>query len=305
MHDRSDLHTMVIDSLEEQIAVIDQAGNIVDVNAAWEKFGIENGLSAEFVSRGGNYLEVLQASSTSGDSLAAEAAQGISDVLGGRRASFYFEYPCHSPGQKRWFLMRLVGLKDSPGSLFVISHHNITERKLAEEKVEFLALHDPLTGLANRRYFDDMLSNEVRRSIRSQSPINLMVLDVDHYKEYNDQLGHLAGDHCLVRVGQVLLAYSHRAGDLAARLGGDEFALILGGTGSAEARVIADTIRKTVYDLGLVYGGSKRITISLGMVSAIPLMDQGENFLLEEADKALYRAKSAGRNCVIHEQFDI
>ena len=200
--------------------------------------------------------------------------------------------------------MRVVGLKGGEGNLFVISHHNITERKLAEEKAEYLALHDPLTSLANRRYFNDTLSNEIRRSIRNESVLSLMVIDVDHFKDYNDQLGHLAGDQCLIRVGQVLLAFSHRAGDLAARLGGDEFALILGGTGYAEAREIAEAIRKTVYDLGLVFGGAKRITISLGAVSVIPHMDRGENFLFEEADKALYRAKLAGRNCVVHEQFE-
>lgn len=304
MHDRSGLHSMVIDSLEDQIAVIDQTGMIVDVNAAWQQFGVDNGLSAEFASVGGNYLDVLRASSVSGDSLAAKAAQGISEVLNGKRASFYLEYPCHSPEKKRWFLMRVVSLKGGEGSLFVISHHNITERKLAEEKVEYLALHDPLTSLANRRHFNVTLSNEIRRSVRNESALSLIVIDIDNFKDYNDQLGHLAGDECLIRVGQVLRAYSHRAGDLAARLGGDELALILGGTHGGEAREIADAIHKTVYDLGMVYGGSKRITISVGVVSAIPHMDQGEDFLLEEADKALYRAKSAGRNCVVHEQLE-
>jgi diguanylate cyclase (GGDEF)-like protein len=303
MRDRAGLHTMVINSLEEQIAVIDQAGMIVDVNVAWLQFGVENTLSTDFASLGANYLEVLRASAASGDSLAAEAAQGISEVLNGKRVSFYLEYPCHSPEKRRWFLMRVVGLKGGQDNLFVISHHNITERKVAEEKVEYLAMHDPLTSLANRRYFNETLSNEIRRGIRNESVVSLIVLDVDHFKDYNDQLGHLAGDQCLIRVGQVLHAFSHRAGDLASRLGGDEFALILGGTGYAEVREIAEAIRKTVYDLGLIFGGSKRITISLGAVSVVPHMDQGERFLFEEADKALYRAKLAGRNCVVHEKY--
>jgi diguanylate cyclase (GGDEF)-like protein len=304
MRDRRELHTMVFDSLDEQIAVINQAGTIVDVNASWIHFGVKNGLSTEYAAVGSNYLNVLQTSAESGDSLAAEAAQGILDVLDGQRASFYFEYPCHSPEQKRWFLMRVTGLKGSSGNLFVISHHNITERKLAEEKAEYLSLHDPLTGLANRRHFNEILNSEMRRSIRQQSAITLVELDVDHFKEYNDEHGHPAGDQCLVKVGQILLAFSQRPGDLAARLGGDEFALILGDTDFMAAQEIVHAIREEVNDLDMTYDGSKHITISLGAVSVFPHMHQGEHFLLEQADKALYRAKLAGRDCVVHEQPD-
>lgn len=300
MRDRGDLHTMVLNSLDEQIAVIDKAGMIVDVNSAWINFGVENGLSSEFSSVGSNYLEVLQISVASGDILAAEAIQGIADVFCGKRISFYLEYPCHCPEEKRWFLMRVTGLKDSSGNLFVISHHNITERKLAEEKVKYLALHDSLTGLANRRHFNEFLNNEMRRSIRTRSAISLIMVDVDHFKGYNDALGHLAGDECLVEVGQVLLAFSHRPGDLAARLGGDEFALILGDTDAISTQEIAEEIIKAVNDLDMTFGNSGRITVSLGAVSVFPDMDQTEKFLLEEADKALYRAKSAGRNCVVY-----
>lgn len=302
MRDRGDLHTMVLNSLDEQIAVIDKAGTIIDVNSAWINFGVENGLSAEFSFIGSNYLEVLQASVASDDMPAAEAAQGISDVLCGKRISFYLEYPCHCPEKKRWFLMRVTSLKDSSGNLFVISHHNITERKLAEEKVKYLALHDSLTGLANRRHFNEFLNNEMRRSIRTRSAISLIMLDVDHFKSYNDALGHPAGDECLVEVGQVLLAFSHRPGDLAARLGGDEFALILGDTDSISTQEIAEEIINAVNDLDMAFGNTGRITVSVGAVSLFPCMDQTEKFLLEEADKALYRAKLAGRNCVVYRQ---
>lgn len=298
MRDRTALHTLVIDSLEEQIAVIDQAGAIVDVNLAWTNFGIENGLSSEFAWVGCNYLKVLSASA--GDSLAVEAAQGIVDVMSGKRASFYFEYPCHSPDEKRWFMMRVTRLKGGPMSLFVISHHNITQRKLAEERAEYLALHDPLTGLANRRYFNMFLNNEIRRSIRSRSAISLIELDVDYFKDYNDELGHPAGDKCLVNVGQTLLTFSRRASDLAARLGGDEFALLLGDSDFEESQKVADAIRKAIADLNMVYGGSRQVTISIGVASVIPEKHHAEDFLLQEADKALYGAKLAGRNRVTH-----
>ncbi len=301
MQDRYVLHTLVFDSLEEQIAVIDQAGEIIDVNSAWTAFGVKNGLSSKVAWVGRNYLKVLRAAAT-GDELAAQAAQGISDVLSGHRSEFRFEYPCHSPEEQRWFMMRMVVLKGDGLRMFVISHHDITQRKLAEEHAEHLAMHDPLTGLANRRYFNDFLKNETRRCTRNQSTISVVEVDIDYFKDYNDELGHLAGDRCLVDIGKVLLGFSRRPADLAARLGGDEFALILGDTDSAESHRIADEIRNAISDLNLVFGGSRQVTVSIGVASVIPSKWQICDFLLREADKALYSAKLAGRNRVVRAQ---
>ena len=304
MRDRNALFTLVIDSLEEQIAVITQAGIIVDANRAWTNFGVENGLSPQFVSVGANYLDVVRASAASGDSLAGEAAQGILEVLSGKRGRFSFEYPCHSPEAKRWFMMRVTGLKDDPRNFFVVSHHNITRRKLAEERAVHIAMHDPLTGLPNRRYFNQFLKNEMLRSTRNRSAISLIEVDVDNFKNYNDKLGHLAGDRSLIKVGETLLMFSRRPSDLAARLGGDEFALVLGETGFAECTKVADAIKIAVNDLNLVYGRSRRVTVSVGAATVSPTKQQTEEFLLHEADKALYRAKLAGRNRVAYAQSD-
>lgn len=303
-HDRSALHTMIVDALDEQIAVIDRSGTIIDVNAAWDRFGAENGLSTGFVTIGGSYLGVLYDATASGDRLAGKAARGISDILDGKRSSFYLEYPCHSPNRQRWFMMRITVLRGGPEPLFVIAHYDITERKRAEEKAEYLALHDPLTGLANRRHFNEGLSREIRRDIRSQSAITLLEIDVDHFKDYNDERGHPAGDRCLIRIGKVLRAFARRPGDMAARLGGDEFALILEGSDHIASRRIIDAIRKKVHDLNMSYGDSRRITVSIGAISMIPRRHQTNELLLEEADRALYRAKLAGRDCVVHEQAD-
>lgn len=300
MQDLSALHTLVINSLEEQIAVIDRSGAIIDVNDAWTDFGIENGLSSGTASIGANYFKVLSDSSGSGDALADEAAQGIHDVVNGKREIFRLEYPCHSPSEKRWFMMRVARLKNSPTMLFVISHHNITLRKLAEERAEHLAMHDPLTGLANRRYFKLFLNREVRRSIRNRSEISLLGLDVDYFKNYNDELGHPAGDQCLINVAHVLQELSRRPGDLAARLGGDEFALLLGDSNYAESQQIAETILKAVADLGMTFGGTGRVSVSIGVASVACDERMDEDFLFLEADKALYRAKLEGRGRVVH-----
>jgi diguanylate cyclase (GGDEF)-like protein/PAS domain S-box-containing protein len=299
INDRAALRAFVFDSLEEQIAVIDEAGVILDVNSAWTRFGIENGLSPDFDCVGCNYLEVVQHSFSAGDERAREAAQGISDVLSGRRAGFYHEYPCHTPTERRWFMMRVSRLKGELGRMFVISHHDITQRKLAEERAEHMALHDSLTGLANRRCFGEFLGLELRRSVRERSAISLVLIDVDHFKDYNDERGHLAGDQCLAAVARVLPAFARRPGDLAARLGGDEFAVILGKTEIAESRMIADAIREAVSELKLVFGGSRQVTVSVGVACAIPGEQQTQDLLFQEADKALYAAKAAGRNRVV------
>lgn len=296
MPEQTALHSLLLDSLEEQITVIDQEGTIVYVNRAWTTFGIENGLASATSGAGSNYLKVCNASGSSGDSLAGEAAQGLRDVLSGKRASFYFEYPCHSPTKKRWFMMRATPLQGVSANLFVISHHNITQRKLAEEQAEYLSLHDPLTGLANRRHFNQFLSNEWRRSIRNRSPLSFIMFDLDHFKDYNDELGHLAGDQCLVKVGQAIRAIAGRPGDLAVRYGGEEFGLLLGNTGLEESIKVAEAVRQEIYELDMRYRGTRRITISAGVASAIPDNEQTELFLVREADKALYRAKQMGRN---------
>jgi diguanylate cyclase (GGDEF)-like protein len=298
--DQSALHTMVFNSLQEQIAVIDRAGTIVEVNSAWESFGAENGLPPDYACVGCNYLEVLSASAASGDGSAGDAARAIMDVISGKRASVYMEYPCHGPDEKRWFMMRVTSVKGDSTDLVVISHQNITLRKLAEERAERLAMQDPLTGLANRRCFNQILSSEMRRCIRNRSIISLVEIDVDYFKEYNDELGHLAGDQCLADVGRALLAYARRPGDLAVRLGGDEFALLLGDADAAESSRIAEAIRKAIEDLGMVFGGSRQVTVSVGVATVIPDRQQCEDFLLREADRALYGAKGAGRNRVVH-----
>ena len=299
------LHTRVFNSLYEQIAVIDRAGTIVDVNSAWIRFGVENGLPSGHVWRGNNYLGVLTDCHSKGDALAGEAAQGIIDVLNNQRASFHLEYPCHSPTEKRWFVMRATSLTTASPRSVVISHYDVTLRKLAEQRAEYLALHDPLTGMANRRYFNFALKRLLRStSRRHPSPISLIAVDVDHFKDYNDQCGHPAGDDCLARVGQAMRAFARRPNDLAARIGGDEFAVLLGDTDVATLQTVAEAILTSVGDLGIVYGGSKQVTISAGVASVIPHhLDESDERLLREADDALYRAKQAGRNRVHVDSF--
>jgi diguanylate cyclase (GGDEF)-like protein len=162
----------------------------------------------------------------------------------------------------------------------------------AIETLHRLSTTDPLTGAANRRQFDDAIDLEWRRAARTQSPLTLMMIDIDHFKAFNDALGHQAGDDCLRRVAEALQQRLHRAGDLVARYGGEEFAVLVTGIERAHARELAEALRAAVEHLGLT-------TISIGVAHQVPHREAEPEELIRTADDALYGAKKAGRNCVV------
>jgi diguanylate cyclase (GGDEF)-like protein len=177
-----------------------------------------------------------------------------------------------------------------------------TKRQLeaANRTLERLSHVDPLTGLANRRHFEDALRLEWRRLSRSRSPLSLLLLDVDHFKAYNDAHGHIAGDRCLQRVAQLLMAGAQRAGDLVARYGGEEFAIVLSGTDGASALRIAEGLRASLAALGEPHPSapSGHLTMSIGLATVVPGGELAPPALVAAADRALYRAKQEGRDRV-------
>ncbi|HEY4177781.1 MAG TPA: diguanylate cyclase [Kofleriaceae bacterium] len=173
-----------------------------------------------------------------------------------------------------------------------------------EEKnaiLERMSAIDGLTGIANRRRFDEALAAEWKRSRRDKSELGLILIDVDFFKRFNDTYGHLAGDDCLRKVAQSLAAVVRRPADLAARYGGEEFVVLLPQTDAEGVATVADGMREAVEALALAHASSdveKHVTISLGSARARPETDDtaGTQALIERADKALYAAKRAGRN---------
>ena len=163
-----------------------------------------------------------------------------------------------------------------------------------------LASRDGLTGLANRRTFDEMLATEWRRAQRLQQPVALLMLDVDHFKLYNDTYGHLQGDDCLRKVAGVIANQGARPGDLAARYGGEEFAVILPNTDATGASNLATRIRDGVAALCLGHSQSslQRVSISVGAAVLLPTQGLQPSALVALADKALYQAKHLGRDRV-------
>lgn len=286
-----DLFECVLDSLNEHIAVIDRWGVILYVNRAWIEFGVANGLGApQWI--GKNYLDAGEGSAAAGDTSAAESVESIKEVINKQSIVSYFEYPCHSPTEQRWFIMRTTALR-SAADTYLISHQNITERKLVEEKIRELTLTDELTGLANRRHFDRFLADEWRRAIRLKAPISLLLLDIDHFKRFNDQHGHIAGDDCLKHIAAVMKLFGKRPGDLCARYGGEEFAIVLGNTEGNAARNLGMQLLKAIQDSSFNHA---EVTASLGLSVMHPERGSTEGRLVELADHALYAAKNRGRN---------
>jgi len=178
---------------------------------------------------------------------------------------------------------------------------NHLEMKRQRDLLSRLSLMDSLTELPNRRGFDERLDREWRRALRTNAPLSLIMIDIDHFKGYNDTYGHLAGDGCLRRVARALAESVNRAGDFLARYGGEEFVCLLPGSDTAGAMGIAESLRGHVEGLAIDHSASPVspwVTISLGVATGYPTQDGAPEDLVASADALLYQAKKRGRNQV-------
>jgi diguanylate cyclase (GGDEF)-like protein len=174
------------------------------------------------------------------------------------------------------------------------------ERQLQDRNVllQQQSSMDALTGLANRRRFDELLASELARAERNPSPISLLMIDIDHFKQYNDYYGHVAGDECLQAVADVLRQGVRRAGEVVARYGGEEFVLLLPGSDEAHALDIAQKCMDLLQQKAIEHKGTGRsgtLTFSIGVASTTPAPGLLPSALVNAADAAMYRAKSSGR----------
>lgn len=172
--------------------------------------------------------------------------------------------------------------------------------KQLNQDLERLSYLDDLTGLPNRRYFNDARNREWRRAIREKTFLSIILLDIDYFKQQNDTFGHQAGDNCLIAVADVLSHTLRRPGDLIARYGGDEFVLILPQLDQLAAKNLGEIMRQAVLDLNIKNPASPHgiITVTMGIACQKPSMDSHPDKLIKAADDALYRGKQQGRNLV-------
>jgi len=248
------------------------------------------------------------------------AGRGISELLNPLVAQEYLDYferyaaapeTAHSHGTREVIIRHRNGssvcmdLTLTPmylrQPLFIGLLHDITHHKQSEDALQRAAMVDPLTKIANRRHFDTFLEKEWQRSMRSGLPLSLVVLDVDHFKLYNDTLGHPAGDACLQQVAQAIASHALRPTDLAARYGGEEFVLLFAETDGDSAYLLAESIRAHVESLQIPHPRSTTsawLTVSIGVATIKPHQLDNTESLFVAADRAMYVAKEGGRNQV-------
>jgi len=230
-------------------------------------------------------------------------------------------------GKLRWMATAITPVLDVPGKpiKFVAIRFDVTEQRLAKQalrqshneleqkvvertreleaansRMAMLSNTDGLTGIANRRRFDEVLTNEWQRAARSRQSLALVMIDVDLFKNYNDHYGHQTGDDCLRKIAEILQTNSRRSSDLAARYGGEEFVMIATDTDAANALQRAEMVRASVEALELPHARSpfERVTISVGVAAMVPDNKHQPEQLIHKADSALYSAKNQGRNRV-------
>jgi diguanylate cyclase (GGDEF)-like protein/PAS domain S-box-containing protein len=284
----------IVEGMDEGLMLVDAEGRVAYANPSCERYLPHTGSDLA-----GRPLADLLASPAAQDYADYFASTGDPDAA--RRCRGTREVLLH----QRDGSLRAVDLSLTPMAgvepLFVALIHDITHHKQSETELQRAALLDPLTRIANRRHFDATLEKEWQRAIRSGQALSLIVLDVDHFKGYNDSLGHAAGDQCLQEIAEILQAHALRPTDLAARYGGEEFVVLLAETAIEGAATLGEAIRANVEaraipnpraDLG-------HVTVSVGVATIVPTMFDDLRSFFIAADRAMYEAKSGGRNRVV------
>jgi len=167
------------------------------------------------------------------------------------------------------------------------------------QQLSLLSQQDALTGLANRRYLDETLDNEWRRALRHETPLTIMMVDIDYFKAYNDTLGHLKGDECLKEIAIAISSIAARSGDLVARYGGEEFLLLFPMTNAQQALIQVERLMSAIDKIAIKHpcsSVSPHVTISVGVATTIPRLNDSISAFVARADHALYKAKTNGRN---------
>ena len=290
----------MMETLAVPIFVLDRHGRVIIWNQACERL---TGATAEEMIGTSDHWRCFYASQrpTLADVMLGNSSSELDKLYTRHSAcpsstNLTAESWCDMPrvGKKRYLAADASPIFDDDGALTAVVEtlRDMTEEKQAQVALQQLATRDGLTGLANRRCFDDTLHAEWNRAMRAQQPLSLLMVDVDNFKAYNDANGHLGGDECLKRIAEAV-ACEMRANDLVARYGGEEFAVILPNQSLKGAAIVAERIRCRVERL---QAPARRVTVSIGAATAVVSDEHTASELVAIADAALYRAKHLGRN---------
>lgn len=292
------LRELLINSMPANIATLDREGNIIEVNERWEAYGAANGSGDPDVSRGSNYLAVCDRAAAEGEEEARHVAAGLRDLISGTRQEYSFEYPCHAPEERRWYCLMarrfaepaLDSDSDSDSVRVVVMHVDVTERKLAEERLEDIAFYDELTGLGSRA---DLLQRMAEHT--PQRHCLVVMMDLIGFHDINDSFGFATGDAVLHEFARRLQTLTPAA-DALARVGGDGFVLFFadddqaGSERSAAVKLALEQVLAAPIDLP----GGQQLRIAANMGAFCGSMEQGEDNLsvLQRAELALFHARS-------------
>jgi len=216
------------------------------------------------------------------------------------------EFELETDGEKHWIESKILPIFDEEKNFLGNASIQIDITKY--KKLQTLAITDELTGLYNRRFFNETLSREIKRALRDKLLLSFMMLDIDYFKKYNDSNGHDAGDKVLKAVATAIKNSVHRGGDYAFRLGGEEFGVLFSKTNIEDSIFLAENIRQNIENLNIEHSSSKvtnHITVSIGLLVVDFSKDVvDENGFYTMSDTALYQAKDEGRNRVVLYQND-
>lgn len=303
-------HSFAVNLMQHLVVptfVINPAGRVIIWNKACERLtGVPAadviGTSEHWRAFYASFRPCLADLLAQGRMTEADSFYVVHDALDEEAGGAHAENWCVMPrlGSELYLVIDAGPIYDEDGSLLAVVEtlRDMTDHKRAQVTLEYFASRDGLTGVANRRSFDDKLDVEWRRALRDSLPIGLVMVDVDYFKRYNDTYGHQSGDECLRRVAQTMQEALFRPSDLVARYGGEEFTMILPATDHEGISVVAERIQEGIAKLAIEHSSSDqgRVTLSIGIASVVPQPGIASEALIAAADSALYRAKHAGRN---------
>ncbi len=296
------VHEAILDTSIDPIIIIDKQGTIESASTTLEKtFGwppedIKGETFYTLLSKKcrGQYADLLTSHDTTHNS---SLLGNTHETIGLHRIQR--EFPCELSIN----CIEIPGLHEP---FFTAVLRDISARKAYEKKLSWISSHDELTKIYNRRFFNEQIEKEWCRLLRSKESLAIIILDVDFFKNYNDSLGHQAGDLCLQTIATCLEQSGKRASDVVARYGGEEFIVLLPNTDLSGAELVATSIKNKISNLNIIHPNSavsRKVSVSQGVTAMVPMMGCSYERLIRFADQALYEAKQTGRNkiCVYTE----